>query len=113
VRNCGAQSCLEIDTPNLALRAISAICFLGLSAVLFVYAAKLHTVAKHRYDRFLTYSPEVMYKVNCVLMASFLSRSLYQILAATGLYVLPDVKLSVRSAPRRLFDHVCICLDII
>jgi hypothetical protein len=36
-----------------------------------------------------------MYKVNCVLLVSFLSRSLYQILAATGLYVLPDVKLSV------------------
>lgn len=67
---------------------------------------QLHTVSQIRYSRYLSCSQEVMFYVNCVLVASFASRSLYQILAIFDVSTLPDVPLSVSDCLRGgfLFD---------
>lgn len=62
------------------------------------HTPQLHTVSQIRYSRYLSCSQEVMFYVNCVLCASFASRSLYQILAIFDVSTLPDVPLSVSAS---------------
>lgn len=114
-----------MDINNQFFRAVTACCFLVLAAVQSVYALKvfyssfgfelysakltdrlslqLHTVSQIRYARYLSCSQETMFYVNCVLVASFASRSLYQILATFDVSTLPDVPLSVSR------DHLGVC----
>eukprot|EP01032_Pedospumella_encystans_P011738 gene11738-13628_t len=100
-RNCGRMhshlphECFEMDINNQFFRAITACCFCILATIQSVYALKLHTVSRIRYERFLACSQETMFYVNCVLVASFASRSLYQVLAMLDISTLPDVPLSV------------------
>lgn len=80
-------SIIQVDFYNVL--------YIDIIFILFSFLLQLHTVSRIRYERFLACSQETMFYVNSVLVASFASRSLYQVLAMLDISTLPDVPLSV------------------
>ena len=69
------------------------------------FSSQLQQLEAHRYERYLSTSREVMQNVNFILVFSFFSRALYQLLAIFKVFILPDVKLSVG-----VFNIIFICV---
>jgi hypothetical protein len=61
----------------------------------FFFAVQLLYLDKQRYDRFFITSRETMAAVNVVLILSFFSRGVYQLLALAHLYTMPVINLMV------------------
>ena len=89
------NNCFKTEFTSDAFRVITSICFLFLSAAQGWFGAKILSLEKHRYEHFLTTPPETMATVNIILIISFATRSLYQLLALNRVYILPDIPLQV------------------
>eukprot|EP01038_Epipyxis_sp_PR26KG_P004118 gene4118-5871_t len=87
------QKCFHTEFSSKAFRTITAACFLFLAAMQGYYAVQLHYMDKSRYQMVFITSPVVLDVVNAVLVVSFASRSLYQILAIFECYILPNIPL--------------------
>eukprot|EP00600_Ochromonadales_sp_CCMP1393_P012628 CAMPEP_0175015982 /NCGR_PEP_ID=MMETSP0005-20121125/11521_1 /TAXON_ID=420556 /ORGANISM="Ochromonas sp., Strain CCMP1393" /LENGTH=261 /DNA_ID=CAMNT_0016273099 /DNA_START=321 /DNA_END=1102 /DNA_ORIENTATION=+ len=90
--NCDGR-CFHADNSSTAFRIITAMCFVLLGVCQSIFAVKLNTLVKPRYDRYFGSSPFVMTIVNCILIVAFFCRGLYQLMAACRFYILPDVPL--------------------
>lgn len=85
--------CYHTEYSSDAFRAITAVCFLLLSAIQAVYAYKVYHLDQKIHERFLISSPKLLAGVNIVLFLSFLTRGMYQIGAIFFDYFLPDIPL--------------------
>lgn len=83
--------CFHTEYSSKAFRAVSGICFLFLAVVQCFFGLKILSLDAQRYARYFTTPQHIMAVVNTILVSSFISRSLYQMLAMNNVYVLPDV----------------------
>lgn len=85
--NCvesGGVSCFYSEYTSYPLRGVTAICFLFLALTQAAYGLKMAYLHKLQYVRFVISSRRGLAAVNIILVLSFLSRGLYQIVSITG-----------------------------
>lgn len=83
--------CFHTEVSSTIFRGITAACFFFLSAAQLVFGIKIVRIDEQRYDQYLSTSRETISVVNAVLVTSFFTRAVYQLLAVFELYILPDV----------------------
>jgi len=84
----------QLQTSSNIFRTFTAICYLTLAILQAMYSIKLHELDKQQYLRFLITSAEIISVTNIVLFVSFLSKGVYQLIALTNLFILPDIPLT-------------------
>ena len=87
------DGCFHTEISSGPLRFITVVCFAFLAFVQGFLGNQLLFVDRHHYDRYLVTPPHVLNRVNIVLILSYLTRSIYQILASFKIYIIPTVPL--------------------
>jgi hypothetical protein len=85
--------CFHSEYTSVAFRSITAACFLFLAVAQGAYGWKLAYVDPRLHQQYLVATPRIVAAVNAALVASFLSRGIYQLATIFGLYLLPDLPL--------------------
>jgi len=83
----------QTEFKSEVFRCVTALCFFILTITQSIYGVQLLYLDKQLYDRHFITSREVLAVVNAILVLSFFSRSVYQLLALFHLYTLPTIRL--------------------
>eukprot|EP01035_Chromulina_nebulosa_P030307 gene30307-40280_t len=83
----------QTEFKSEVFRIATAACFLVLTISQSIYGVQLLYLDKQRYDRFVITNRGIMAGVNIVLVLSFFSRCVYQLLALAHLYTMPVINL--------------------
>ena len=87
------EHCFHTEFSSDAFRVISACCFLFLAAAQGSYGYQLTFLDPRLHERYLISSPKILAAVNTILVVSFLSRGVYQLITLLKVFFLPDIPL--------------------
>ena len=88
-----SEHCFHTEFSSDAFRVISACCFLFLAAAQGSYGYQLTFLDPRLHERYLISSPKILAAVNTILVVSFLSRGVYQLITLFKVFFLPDIPL--------------------
>lgn len=107
------QECFYVEYTSYPFRAVTAICFLFLALIQGAYGLKLVYMRKWQFLRFYISSPGTLATVNTILVLSFLSRAVYQIMFMLEAVKMPRLPLENSSDMSLLLFSVFMLWDYI